>query len=393
MSWTLGSYIARRFLTTALFAFAVVVALIVVIDLVERLNQNSDGRAGFANLVGMALLNAPSIALVAAPFTVLLAAMACFARLARSSELVVTRAAGVSVWSVLAPAVLVAVLLGTLSFAVYNPVASAFAKRFEALEEKYFGRSSSSLSVSADGLWLRQTTEDADAATQTVIHAERASSTIDRLWDVTVFRFTAEDRMTERLQARTAVLERGTWRLNVVQRWRFASAEDQVADAAPPAPPTADDAADDPPAAHAQIPGTDLETRAEQRDMLRIATDLTPERIIESFAAPETIGFWQLPSFIGILEDSGFSAGRHRLHWHRLVSLPVVFAAMVLIGAAFSMRPLRMGGLGGMALGCVMTGFGYFFLSDLAQALGASGAVPVTVAAKAKAAQSFLLNL
>ncbi|MEL6211817.1 MAG: LptF/LptG family permease, partial [Pseudomonadota bacterium] len=186
MTWTLGSYIARRFITTAILAFAAVLLLVVVVELIERMSQNSDGRAGFTDLIGMALLNAPSITLIAAPFTMLLAAMACFARLARSSELVVTRAAGVSVWALLTPAVLSAALLGAGAFAVYNPVAAAFAERFEALESKYFGRSSSSLSVSATGLWLRQGGE----STQTVIRADRASSAVDRLWGVTVFRFT-----------------------------------------------------------------------------------------------------------------------------------------------------------------------------------------------------------
>ena len=44
-------------------------------------------------------------------------------------------------------------------------------------------------------------------------------------------------------------------------------------------------------------------------------------------------------------------------------------------------RHVRFGGLGYMALGCVVAGFGYFFLSDIANALGASGAVPVMLAA------------
>ena len=94
-----------------------------------------------------------------------------------------------------------------------------------------------------------------------------------------------------------------------------------------------------------------------------------------------TISFWKLPKFIRLLEASGLSSSRHRLHWHMLLAIPVVFFAMVLIGAAFSMRHARFGGLGYMALGCVLCGFGYFFLSDIAAALGASGAVPVLIAA------------
>ncbi len=120
---------------------------------------------------------------------------------------------------------------------------------------------------------------------------------------------------------------------------------------------------------------------------------LTTESIQESFAPPVTISFWKLPKFIPLLDASGFSSSRHRLHWHSLLATPVVFFAMVLIGAAFSMRHVRFGGLGYMALGCVLSGFGYFFLSDIAAALGASGAVPVLIAAWAPPASAVLLAL
>ncbi|MEO0819089.1 MAG: LptF/LptG family permease [Pseudomonadota bacterium] len=379
MSWTLGAYIARRFLTAALSAFAAVFALVTIVSLVERLNQNSDGQASFIDLLGMSLLHTPSVTLIAAPFTMLLAAMACFAALARSSELVVTRAAGVSVWALLAPALLAATMLGVLAFAVYNPIASAFAERFQALEEKYFGSSSSSLSVSADGLWLRQGGESG----QTVIHADRASATVERLWGVTVFEFDAEDRLARRTEARSAVLERRNWRLSGARRWTFAGlGVGEAPGADPGAPPEASDAL-----------AMTAQTRAEVLDEMRLPTDLTPERIQESFASPETISFWELPGFIALLDEAGFSSARHRLHWHTLLAIPVVFSAMVLIGAAFSMRHARFGGLGAMALGCVLAGFGYFFLSDIAQALGASGAVPVLVAAWAPPASAVLLSL
>ncbi len=98
MSLTLNLYIAQRFLGIAASAFVVVFLLVVTVDLVELMRGHGDSQAGFADLVGMALLHAPAITITAAPFTVLLASMTCFAMLARSSELVVTRAAGVSAW-------------------------------------------------------------------------------------------------------------------------------------------------------------------------------------------------------------------------------------------------------------------------------------------------------
>jgi lipopolysaccharide export system permease protein len=136
-----------------------------------------------------------------------------------------------------------------------------------------------------------------------------------------------------------------------------------------------------------------IATRPVLVDEMLIPTDLTIESIQESFASPVTISFWKLPKFIGLLENSGFSSNRHRLHWLGLLAMPVVFFAMVLIGAAFSMRHVRFGGLGYMALGCVLSGFGYFFLSDIATALGASGAVPVLIAAWAPPVSAILLSL
>ncbi|MEL6477971.1 MAG: LPS export ABC transporter permease LptG [Pseudomonadota bacterium] len=365
MSWTLGLYIARRFTVNALFAFGAVFALIVLVDLVELMRSNRKGLAEFSDLVGMAFLHAPSLTITAAPFTMLLASMVCFATLARRSELVVTRAAGVSAWRLTLPALGAALLLGVVAFAIYNPVASALADRFKHLEERYFDKSSSSLSVAGQGIWLRQ----GDELGQTVLRADRASGPIDRLWDVTVFRFDQEDRLYQRIDARSAVLEDQSWRLTGVKRWDLQ------------------------PGAEADAATQMIETAATLSEEVRLPTDLTVDRIAESFAAPETISFWALPGFIGLLEDSGFSSDRHWMHYITLLATPVVFFAMVLIGAAFSMRHARFGGLGGMALGCILTGFGYFFISDIATALGASGAIPVMLAGWAPPVSAVLLAL
>ncbi len=371
MSWTLSCYVARRFLFTFLATFSAVFVLVVLVDMVELLRKSADSNVGFDTVILLAFMHAPAVTITAAPFTVLLAAMAAFARMARESELVVTRAAGVSVWRLTAPAVISAIFLGAVSFAVYNPVASAMSARFDSLEAKHFGHSTSRLMVSSEGLWLRQGSGEG----QTVIHARSASGTVERLWQVTVFQFDADDKLRSRLNARAAKLEQGYWRLNGVLEW-------QLADLAGPG------AGD----GNGELAPT-ASGIATERDEIRLPTDLTRDRIVESFSDPQTISFWDLPDFISVLIQSGFSADRHLLHWHSLLAAPVVFAAMVLIGAAFSMRHARFGGLGAMALGCVIAGFVYYVLYDVAKALGASGTVPVVLAAWAPPASAVLLSL
>ncbi|MEO1688518.1 MAG: LPS export ABC transporter permease LptG, partial [Pseudomonadota bacterium] len=318
-----------------------------------RVLARQGGEAGFDVVAAMAFLHAPSLMLEILPFLALLASMACFSRLARSSELVITRAAGVSVWRLISPTLICAVLIGGAGFAVLNPLAAGMLSRFETLEARWVRDRTSLLSVSQNGLWLRQSSPGGQ---QSVIHALGANRNGTRLRGVTVFRFDDEDRLSARISAARAVLEPGVWTLHEAGLWRFEE--------------TSQDAE-----------GLAAAPRRGELDRVRIATDLTPDAILESFASPKTIGFWELPGFIEALETSGLSATRHRMHLQSQRALPALLAAMVLIGAAFSMRHSRFGGLGLMALGAIGSGLGYFFLANLTQAFGGSGAIAPPLAA------------
>lgn len=347
MNSTLTLYVARRFLAYFAYAFVAVFMVVVLVDMVELLRKSARSDATFAEVLWLAVLHAPSLMLTILPFIALLAAMACFSSLARSSELVVTRAAGVSVWRLLGPTLCAAALLGAAAFGIFNPIAAGTLQRFETLKAKYFDDATSLLSISSEGMWLRQKGPEG----QEVIRAWRANRDGTQLWDVTVFQFDESDRLVGRVKAARAVLTDGAWTLHQVNRWTF-------------------------------DPGSRaMHAEEESEDTYSIATDLTQEHILESFSTPETISFWALPRFIGTLESAGFSATRHRMFWQSQLAQPMLLAAMVLIGAAFSMRHVRFGGLGLMALAAVLTGLGYFFLANVTQAFGNSGAVAPPLAA------------
>ena len=365
MGLTLDLYLLRRFAVTILASFVAVFALVVLVDLVELIGDNARARIGIGALLGLAALHAPSLLLAAAPFTVLVAALFCFALLNRRAELIVIRASGVSLWRLLAPAVLMAAAVGVFALTVYHPIAATFTARYEVLREHYFGTGRSRLTVSREGVWLRQSGE----AEQIIIHARRAIGSIGRLSVVSLFRFDRDGRLIERIEARAALLEPGAWRLTEARRWNFLGLD------------------------LSQASEAGLATRASGPGEIRIPTDLTVARIEESFSPPEAVTFLALPRFIELLEGAGFSAARHRLYYHGLLALPLVFVAMVLIGAAFALRPPRFGGLGRMALACVLTGFAYFVLSDVAEALGASATVSPMAAAWTPPLAALLLAL
>src|SRR5205085_8210978 len=126
-----------------------------VFDLIELLRRTASREAvSFALNLEMALLKLPNTAQVMLPFAVLFGTMLTYWRLTRSQELVVARAAGVSVWQFLFPALLVALLIGIFRMTIFNPVASVMTQRYEAIESQIFRGRTSLLAVSDTGLWL-----------------------------------------------------------------------------------------------------------------------------------------------------------------------------------------------------------------------------------------------
>ncbi len=124
---------------------------------------------------------------------------------------------------------------------------------------------------------------------------------------------------------------------------------------------------------------------------MRLPTDLTVTRVQDSLAPPHTLPVWVLPDFISLLERSGFSSVRHRLHFHSLLALPLLCATMALVAAGSSMRPTRRGGVVRMIGGGVSVGFALFVISKIAEEFGQSGALPVTLAAWAPAGSGLML--
>lgn len=353
LSPTLSVYIGRQFLVGIGIAFLGLVFLILVFDLVE-LTRRAAGRpeVGTMMVLQMALLHLPHLSERVIPYAVLIGVMLALSHLTRTSELVIARATGVSVWQFLFPGLMLAVILGLFAMAVFNPLASAMLSRFEELDARVMRGQVANLAVASSGLWLRQ----ADDMGESVIHALRIDQDDLLLHDVIAFRYEGRDRFVERIDAETARLETGQWTLN------------QALITGPSRPP-------------------------ERRDAYFIPTELTIGQIQDSFASPETLSFWQIPGFISLLERAGFSALRHKVHWHMVLATPLLLAGMVLLGAAFSLRMRRRGGTGLLLSGGVLVGFVIYVFSDVALALGVSGSIPVILSGWAAAVVSSLMGM
>ncbi len=355
LSNTLSLYISRNFLLSFAVMFGLFLLLILLFDTVELLRRAANKPdIGFSLVMEMAFLKLPHMGQQAFPFAVLFGGMAAFWRLARSHELVVTRAAGVSVWQFLLPVLSLAFLLGLFQIGVLNPLASTTISRYERIEAFSLEGNKSFLALSKTGLWLRQ----ANAEGQSVIHSNtvlQVGRNVE-LKNVIVFNYKGNDKFSGRIDAERAQLEDGFWHMK--NAW-------------------------------VHIP--EEQPRFEKDYWL--ATDLTLGRIQDSFAPPETMSFWDLPDFIDTLKKSGFSAVRHRLYWHSLLASPFLMCAMVLIAATFTLRHARQGGGAYIFGGGLLAGFVLYFFSDIVFALGLSDSIPIILAAWTPSGVATLLGL
>lgn len=356
---TLSLYIARAFMLSVLAMLAGLSGLVALFDFIELLRRSATKpEATFAIVGTIEALRLPWIAMQILPFAVLLGGIMAFWRLTRSSELIVARAAGVSAWQFLAAPVACAIAMGAFATAAVSPLSAVMRTRAEALDNTYLKGGIGPLALSGGQLWLRQSDSELTPKGVAILHADHVSLAHGKISasDVSLFRLDNEDRLLQRIQVGHATLGRHAWTLDDARI---------VKPGALPGPPA---------------------TRS-------LPTNLTVRRVQDSFASPDTLSVWALPGFIDLLERSGFSAIRHRLHFQTLLALPLLAGTMSLLSAGFSMRQTRRGGVAQMIGSGVAAGFMLFVVSKVAEEFGQSGAIPPILAAWAPALSGLMLSV
>jgi len=124
-----------------------------------------------------------------------------------------------------------------------------------------------------------------------------------------------------------------------------------------------------------------------------LQTSMTREQIEENFSSPETVSFWDFPSNIKRLEQTGLNANPMKVYFQNLLSQPLLFMAMILLAATVSLRPPRANGSFLLLIAGIGIGFLVFFSSNFLQALGISDQIPLFIAAWFPAIISFLLGV
>jgi lipopolysaccharide export system permease protein len=335
---TLGRYFAGRFLVATLSVFLGIFLLVVFVDYIELMRRTANNASASALFVAQtSLFRVPQLLERLMPFCILVGAMTCYLDLSRRLELVVARAAGISAWQFMAPALVSALLLGTMVTTVYNPLSADMQERAKRMEATLFTDRGPR---DGSNFWVNQISSEGQA----IISAVQSQDQGLKLIGLTVFRFTPSGEFRDRIEAREASLESGRWRLTGARRYSL------------DAPP-------------------------EEQEIFLLPTNLTPAQVRNSFSTPETVSFWQLPQYIRSSQASGQATAGYQLQYQKLLSQPFLLAAMVLLAGAVSLRFFRFGGVQKMVLGGVGAGFLLYVLSKVTEDLSKAELMYPVVAA------------
>ncbi|HXF89093.1 MAG TPA: LPS export ABC transporter permease LptG [Xanthobacteraceae bacterium] len=330
MTGTLARYFGLHFLGSVLAVFLGIFALIVLFDYIELMRRHYHV-ANLSSLLALktSLHRAPLVVERILPFCILTGAMSCYLNLSRRHELVVARAAGISAWQFIMPALAASFVLGLIATMAYNPLAATMFERSKDLEAELSGARPRDTATTGGRFWVRQQSGEGHSILNAATSREQGVA----LDTVTAFTFDAGGRFLERIEAKSARLEDGHWQLQ-----------------------------------DARVYSQNGPMRS--YDSYQLRTSLSPEQVRESFSTPETVPFWQLPLYIRLAEGVGLAAAGYRLQYQKLLAQPFMLAAMVLLAAAFSLRFFRFGGVPKMVLGGVAAGFLVYVMAKVTNDLG-----------------------
>ncbi|UHD44442.1 LPS export ABC transporter permease LptG [Aureimonas altamirensis] len=335
---TLNLYFMRLFMKSVFGTLAIVFALAYLVDLIELSRRGRFDDIGFGTLAAISAFRVPSFIEQAFPFVILFGSIFTLVTLNRRMELVVARAAGISIWQILLPLLAGSFLLGAAATALYNPLASLAQTRSAQIETMVAGDRADENADRAP--WLRQH----GGGISSIIGAKAVTDGGRELGGVTAFVLNDNGIVRERIDADRATLGDGVWMIDrpVVTVVGF--------------PP-------------------------ESRPSYTLPTTLLPEYIEQRLADPSTISVWELPSKIDVARQLGYNADAFIMRLYTLLAKPALFMAMTLVAATVAVRYSRLGQSGPAIIGGVAAGFVLYVATFLAQALGSNSVVPPVAAA------------
>jgi len=333
-------YVLRRFAFVFTLVIVSGIALRIVADFTENVDDILRHRPPAATLVRYYEYQALQMAFDTAPLAVLVTTLVTFSLLARTNEITACRALGISLYRLALPALAGAALVAAGSTFLQAQVLPASNHKVQEAKDRIKGRPSQRTLRSADKQWMLG---QGRFMYNFLAYDERRSA----LQRMQVFEFDDSHQLVARLYADEATFGAEGWVMR--EGWARTFLGREQLDFRPLPEP------------------------------VRIDLPEAPSFFAAEPRRPAQMTFGELAEYVADLRESGQPQPKYEVALQNKVAFPVASVVMALVGLPFAFRLQRRGALYGLGISIIL---GMVFLAVYAffSKLGEVGALPAAVA-------------
>ncbi len=351
--WRLVRYLMREFLANLGLAFAGLLVLMSVGNVLDELNRVIRYDPSVWAVIAYFACKGPYHAALSAPLAVLLGTLLTVARLLRSHELVAMRAGGMSQYAIGAPILLVSLLVSLLTLAFSETVVPwSYAMRDEIKR------------VHIRKLPPQEWRTIRQAAVWTpsgkLVYADQADGQEGVLRRVTVIEFSGV-KPVSRIDASYARPLKGAWQMKGIQRYRWHRTGAVV---------------------HLEDAGI-------------VPVDVGEEDIFQTLPSLEALSLSELKQSIERLKMAGKDSGEEEVFYYSKWSFPFAsfIVALLALGISFTFQRNPREGVAKAFGAALIAAITYIGLYKLGEALGVGGVLPPLAAVWMSNAAFFLAGV
>ncbi len=321
LSSVLSRYVMRNVLGYTVLVLAVLLILIGLYLFLDQTDELGVGRYGVFDALVVVACRLPLQAFTLLPIAALMGALLALGNLARGSELVAMRAAGVSVFALAGWVMMAGVLLTTLTWALgdyVSPPAERFADHYKALTtSNQYAASGSETVWAKDGNMFVSVTKQTDAA---------------EFGGVQVMRFDDNGRLQSVARAHSADLDQSDqWTLHDYAETRFEA-------------------------------GRTVVTR---QTSAALRTGLSAEFLGAANADPDLMTGRALLRYVQYLQANKLENAEYRTAFWTRIARTCTLMVIVVLAVPFSFGPMRSSGMGARMVIGILIGAVFFLLAKL----------------------------
>jgi len=335
----LDKYLSHRFLGVLLFALVVFIMIFIVVDLVEKLDTFIDQDVPKFIILKYYIYSLPYIIVLTLPVAMLLSSLFSVGTMARHNEIVAMKAAGLSLYRILAPLFIIAFLIsvGALLFGEY--VLPKATEEKEYLNDEYLEKHRQRWRKRINNVYVRDD--------QNRLFSMRFYDTVKNVGHTVSIRTFLGEELNSRIDARKMVWEDSAWVLYDGYERKF-NGEHETAK-----------------------PFTKLTLKDE---------NLRPEDLGKMLKKPEEMSYAELKAFIEEVKRNGGDPNRWLVDLYLKLSIPFANFIIVLFGAPLASPKRRGGAATGFGISLAIV-FIYFGIVKTAQTMGHNGLLPPLLSA------------